>query len=50
VDSVSSYIAASASRSNESEFRRFLGITIGSAFEIETQLMIIERNSRDALW
>ena len=38
--SVASNIAEGASRSSEIEFSRFLEISLGSAFEIETQLII----------
>lgn len=38
--SVASNIAEGASRNSEIEFKRFLEIAIGSAFEVETQLII----------
>jgi len=38
--SIASNIAEGSSRSSETEFARFLEISIGSAFEIETQLII----------
>ena len=40
--SIPSNIAEGASRNSEVEFNRFLEISIGSLFEIETQLVIIE--------
>lgn len=41
--SISSNIAEGAARSSEIEFCRFLGIALGSSFEIETQLIIANR-------
>lgn len=38
--SVASNIAEGASRNSDIEFKRFLEIAIGSAFEVETQLII----------
>ncbi len=38
--SISSNIAEGCSRNSEIEFKRFLEIAIGSAFELETQLII----------
>lgn len=38
--SVASNIAEGASRNSENEFARFLEIAIGSAFEVETQLIV----------
>lgn len=38
--SIPSNIAEGASRSSEKEFARFLEIALGSAFELETQLII----------
>lgn len=40
--SIPSHIAEGASRNSEVEFKRFLEIAIGSSFELETQLLIIE--------
>lgn len=41
--SVASNIAEGASRSSELDFCRFLEIALGSAFEVETQLVIAAR-------
>lgn len=38
--SISSNIAEGTSRNSENEYKRFLEIAIGSAFELETQLII----------
>lgn len=38
--SIPSNIAEGCSRSSEKEFKRFLEIALGSAFELETQLII----------
>jgi four helix bundle protein len=40
--SIPSNIAEGSSRNSEIEFKRFPEIAIGSAFELETQLVIIE--------
>ena len=39
--SIPSNIAESCSRSSVKDFRRFIEISLGSAFELETQLVII---------
>ncbi|TMM29024.1 four helix bundle protein [Polaribacter aestuariivivens] len=41
--SVPSNIAEGSSRNSEVEFKRFLEIAMGSLFELETQLIIIEQ-------
>ena len=41
VVSIPSNIAEGCSRNSETEFKRFLEIAIGSAFELETQLIIL---------
>ena len=38
--SISSNIAEGAARSSDAEFSRFLNYALGSAFEVETQLLI----------
>ena len=43
VVSISSNIAEGASRKSEIEFIHFLEIALGSAFELETQLIIADR-------
>jgi len=49
VVSMPSNIAEGCSRNSEIEFKRFLEISIGSSFEIETQLIIIrELNLADS--
>ncbi len=40
--SIPSNIAEGCSRSSDKEFKRFLEIALGSAFEVETQLIIIK--------
>jgi four helix bundle protein len=40
--SIPSNIAEGASRNSEVEFKRFLEIAIGSSFELETQLILIQ--------
>ncbi|MGY8909872.1 MAG: four helix bundle protein [Flavobacteriales bacterium] len=41
--SIPSNIAEGASRSSEKDFARFLEISLGSAFELETQLIIASK-------
>jgi four helix bundle protein len=41
--SIPSNIAEGASRSSEKDFGRFLEISLGSAFELETQLRIVKK-------
>jgi four helix bundle protein len=41
--SIPSNIAEGSSRNSEKDFKRFLEIAIGSAFELETQLLIIQK-------
>ncbi len=41
--SIPSNIAEGASRSSEKDFGRFLEISLGSAFELETQLRIVRK-------
>lgn len=43
VISIPSNIAEGSSRSSEKDFKRFLEISLGSAFELETQLIIIQK-------
>ena len=43
VVSISSNIAEGASRTSTAEFAHYLEISIGSAFEVETQLLIAKR-------
>jgi four helix bundle protein len=40
--SISSNVAEGSSRSSEKDYNRFLEIALGSAFELETQLLIAE--------
>lgn len=41
--SIPSNIAEGSSRSSNKDFKRFLEISLGSAFEVETQLLIIQK-------
>ncbi|PLX22308.1 MAG: diversity-generating retroelement protein bAvd family protein [Marinilabiliales bacterium] len=41
--SIPSNIAEGSSRFSEKDYFRFLEIALGSAFELETQLMIVEK-------
>jgi len=41
--SIPSNIAEGSSRSSDKDFKRFLEVAIGSAFELETQLLIIKK-------
>lgn len=43
VISISSNIAEGAGRNNPKEFRQFLGIALGSACELESQLIVSQR-------
>ena len=43
VVSIPSNISEGCSRSSEKEFRRFLEISLGSSFEVETDVIIAER-------
>ena len=41
--SIPSNIAAGCARGGEKDFKRFLEIAMGSAFELETQLLIVQQ-------
>ncbi len=43
--SIPSNIAEGAGRGTDKEFSRFLDIAVGSAFELETQLLILNRTN-----
>ncbi len=54
VVSISSNIAEGAAKPSDAEFARFLGTSLGSAFEVETQLLIAKnvgyiKNANDNL-
>ena len=41
--SIPSNVAEGSSRASEKDYKRFIEIALGSAFEVETQLLILER-------
>jgi four helix bundle protein len=41
--SIASNIAEGAGRNSDKDFQRFLGIALGSAFELQTQVIICSR-------
>ena len=41
--SIPSNIAEGAGRGSDNEFKHFLSIALGSAFELETQLILVQR-------
>lgn len=43
--SIPSNIAEGSSRGSEKDYKRFIEIALGSAFEVETQLLIAQRGS-----
>lgn len=43
--SIPSNIAEGAGSNSQKEFKRFLEISLGSCYELETQVLIIQRNS-----
>ena len=43
VISIPSNIAEGSSRSSQKDFKRFLEVSLGSTFELETQLLIIQK-------
>lgn len=43
--SISSNIAEGSSRKSEKDYKRFLEISLGSSFELETQLLIAEASN-----
>jgi four helix bundle protein len=43
--SIPSNIAEGCSRNSRKDFKRFLRISLGSSFELETQLLLLQENS-----
>lgn len=43
--SIPSIIAEGSSRESRKDFNRFLRISLGSSFELETQLMLLDQNN-----
>jgi four helix bundle protein len=41
--SIPSNVAEGSSRASEKDYKRFIEMALGSAFEVETQLLILER-------
>lgn len=42
--SIASNIAEGSSRESRKDFKRFLRLSLGSSFELETQLLLLEQN------